>query len=70
MKNVKMSLGNIQGKFSRAELRSIMAGSGYGGGTCACLGNDTRLSCTNGTIHCKGSGGLTYYLNCQRGAVC
>lgn len=33
MKNVKMSLANIQGKLSRKELKEVMAGSGFGG-TC------------------------------------
>jgi hypothetical protein len=31
MKTTKMSLANIQGKLSRAEMKNIMAGSGTGG---------------------------------------
>lgn len=34
MKTTKMSLANIQGKFSRTEMKSILAG-GSGGGSCA-----------------------------------
>ena len=36
MKTKKMSLANIQGKLSRAEMKNIMAGSGYlySGGSC------------------------------------
>lgn len=30
----KMSLANIKGKLSRAEMKKIMAGSGGGGGGC------------------------------------
>ncbi len=36
MKNVKMSLANIQGKLSRKEMKDIMAGSGGGSGGDAC----------------------------------
>lgn len=53
MKTQKMSLANIQGKLSRAEMKNIMAGSG----TCAarwdkcCTTSDccTGLSCTKNT---------------------
>ena len=42
MKTVKMSLENIQGKLSRNELRSIMAGSN----NCSCpLGCGPGYSC-------------------------
>ncbi len=34
MKTTKMSLANIQGKLSRTEMKSIMAGSGDGGTYC------------------------------------
>ena len=49
MKTQKMSLANIQGKLSRAEMKNIMAGSGdqyYG--TC-CNGTDCypRTGCSN-----------------------
>lgn len=43
MQTQKMSLANIQGKLSRAEMKNIMAGSGAAGGCCAsdsnCGGN-------------------------------
>ena len=62
MKTVKISLANIQGKLSRTEMKSIMAGSGGGGvsrsgtnwygGQCYCdytmtFGGTTRYSCNN-----------------------
>ena len=34
MKTLKMSLANIQGKLSRAEMRKVMAGSGETGSCC------------------------------------
>ena len=37
MKTKKMSLENIQGKLSRAEMKNIMAGSGGSGGKCGNL---------------------------------
>jgi hypothetical protein len=40
MKRMKMSLANIEGKLSRAEMKSIMAGSGY-----SCLGCTTDQEC-------------------------
>lgn len=45
MKTQKMSLANIQGKLSRAEMKNIMAGSGTN-----CLGKYS-YSC-NGTLKC------------------
>jgi len=43
MKTLKMSLANIQGKLSRAEMKKVMAGSGIGGGsTCS-------IKCPNST---------------------
>ena len=47
MKNVKMSLANIQGKLSRKEMRNIMAGSGYGD---ACA--TKKCKTTTGTSDC------------------
>jgi len=43
MQTKKMSLANIQGKLSRAEMKNIMAGSGgetSGYGTCCTSGGD------------------------------
>lgn len=40
MKTEKMSLANIQGKLSRAEMKNIMAGSGFGWGTCCTPSGD------------------------------
>jgi len=48
MKAFKMSLENIQGKLSRAELRKVMAGSN---GTQSCVDFDEsncNVKCTNG----------------------
>ena len=62
MKTKKMSLANIQGKLSRAEMKNIMAGSGGSGGCCGsdrdCGGNatfcDNAYSCDCG--HGQGPG--------------
>ena len=48
MKNVKMSLANIQGKLSRKELKNIMAGSGDANGTYCQLGTAAKVYCYNG----------------------
>lgn len=48
-----MSLANIQGKLSRAEMKKIMAGSGGGG--CDCNSKD---DCTSDKPYCvNGCGG-------------
>lgn len=54
MNTTKMSLANIQGKLTRAEMKNIMAGSGY---VCAC--NNSSMS----TVVCnpRGFGG---YASC------
>lgn len=44
MKNVKMSLANIQGKLSRKELKNIMAGSGDNGCGDTCAGSVSTCS--------------------------
>ncbi|MEQ1554293.1 MAG: hypothetical protein ABL929_08955 [Ferruginibacter sp.] len=46
MKTQKMSLANIQGKLSRAEMKNIMAGSESGGTGC-------YKCCWNGTSNCS-----------------
>ena len=48
----KMSLANIQGKLTRAEMKNIMAGSGPGGESCNSsafcrAGGDYCYSCSN-----------------------
>lgn len=45
MNKAKMSLANLQGKMSRAEMKSIMAGSGGGGGANPCM-CDTDSECS------------------------
>ncbi len=54
MGTTKMSLDNIQGKLSRAEMKSIMAGSCLSVGA-ACTGN--VQCCSNRCV--RGSGGTT-----------
>lgn len=56
MQTKKMSLANIQGKLSRAEMKSIMAGSGSGDAcNCNsnddCAGNATKKTCYNGAAY-------------------
>ncbi len=50
MKTTKMSLANIQGKLSRAEMKNIMAGSG----DCQSRGSNcssaTHLNCCSGLV--------------------
>ena len=48
MQTQKMSLANIKGKLSRAEMKKIMAGCGSLG--CAC-GSDS--DCGSGAPHCN-----------------
>lgn len=53
MQTKKMSLANIQGKLSRAEMKSIMAGSGDDGGQCGTDCADTTTCVTGGhNGHC------------------
>ena len=47
MKTTKMSLANIQGKLSRAEMKQIMAGSQGAPGFCGDRG--TSVGCPSGT---------------------
>ena len=54
MKNVKMSLANIQGKLSRKELKSIMAGSGDACATQKCKTNTGSSDCYTSTQPGKG----------------
>lgn len=48
MQTKKMSLGNIQGKFSRVEMKNIMAGTGGSG----CV--TTGTSCNHNDKCCSG----------------
>ena len=59
MKTKKMSLANIQGKLSRAEMKKIMAGSG---GACPYTACD--LNC-NSQNNCKCYGGGTSNAVCD-----
>jgi chemotaxis receptor (MCP) glutamine deamidase CheD len=62
MKLQKMSLANIQGKLSRAEMKVIMAGSEN---SCSCIIGDGLGSCVRpGICQCKAhTNGLIYELN-------
>jgi len=46
MQTKKISLANIKGKLSRAEMKNIMAGSGDDGGRCTVNGYCTSNTCT------------------------
>ncbi len=48
MKPQKMSLANIQGKLSRAEMKQIMAGSAGGGYKCCWTGTTNCSECVPG----------------------
>lgn len=54
MKTQKMSLANIQGKLSRAEMKKIMAG-GSGADTCNCNSKNDCSTETPCCVHCSGS---------------
>ncbi len=54
MKTTKMSLANIQGKLSRAEMKNIMAGSGE---SCGRTG-DKCYNSDDCCYHCVNDGGL------------
>lgn len=49
MLTVKMSLANMQGKLSRAEMKNIMAGSG--GGECL---DEYSVDCSSTAVCCSG----------------
>ena len=59
MQTQKMSLANITGKLSRAEMKNIMAGSsdGCGGAACGGGGNYTCSMTINGCA-CPEKGGV------------
>ena len=69
----KMSLANIQGKLSRAEMKDIMAGSGT---ACSCHAHYN----SNGSLHSYGwnlcggdanpAGTTCRNYNCSTGAFC
>jgi hypothetical protein len=52
MQTKKMSLANIKGKLSRAEMKNIMAGSDA---TCDCNSKDTCASDKPYCVACNGS---------------
>jgi len=63
MKTLKMSLANIQGKLSRAEMRKVMAGTGVndgvGAGGCStsppCSGNRCLIGTDNKGVYKYGN---------------
>jgi len=63
MQTTKLSLANIQGKLSRAEMKNIMAGSGKSLG-CGC---ESDADCSAGASICSNS--LTCY-GCDRSGCC
>jgi len=61
MQTKKMSLANIQGKLSRAEMKNIMAGSGS---SCTCYSNSDCTACGKAGALCRsfmGSNVCVYY---------
>ena len=51
MQTQKMSLANIKGKLSRAEMKNIMAGSGAAGCNSSCNNTCTQSDGRSGTCH-------------------
>jgi len=67
MKTQKMSLANIQGKLSRAEMKNIMAGSGggsCGGGTCSVYDSNSGIT-YSGTCGYSDMGGGLQLCECR-----
>jgi hypothetical protein len=66
MQTKKMSLANIQGKLSRAEMKNIMAGSGEGTCTLSCF------TSSGGTLAClSGIGGSCIAADaCSNASTC
>jgi len=61
MKTVKMSLANIQGKLSRAEMKNIMAGSAF---CVTCYDPSKGVMCGSGTAcHQADEGSMCMYCN-------
>ena len=59
MKKNKMSLANIQGKLSRAEMKNIMAGSGSSGSNCnSSCSSDSDCDGTDNTCHHCATGSI------------
>lgn len=54
MRTTKMSLENIKGKLSRAEMKNIMAGSAQGCGT-SCGKTLCHNNNSTGTCYCDGT---------------
>lgn len=52
MKTTKMSLANIQGKLSRAEMKEIMAGSGGCASSFEACGSNGKVCCSG--LECDG----------------
>ncbi|MEJ7678507.1 MAG: hypothetical protein WKG06_11740 [Segetibacter sp.] len=67
MKTQKMSLANIQGKLSRAEMKNIMAGSGSGGN---CYTLSTGSGGSSSCWYATGSNGDTLCQRVYPGKVC
>ena len=69
MQTTKMSLANIQGKLSRAEMKNIMAGSGGGTGCgtgISCSGKKEKDTCgSRGTCQCYYNSSTDRTLYCQ-----
>lgn len=68
--NASMIYRQLGGMLSRAEMKSIMAGSGscYESVTCP---NGVVLECSSesGQCYSEGDGTITGYINCNTGAV-
>lgn len=69
MQTQKMSLANMQGKLSRAEMKGIMAGN-----RCAvkCVSCNTDSDCAYGSnLYCESSDACTQYSKvCRRTVLC
>lgn len=70
MKTKKMSLANIHGKLSRAEMKNIMAGSECGGVICNSCTTDADCAYKAG-LYCGSTLACPQYLKvCRRTIAC
>jgi len=67
MEKTKLSLANVQGKLSRAEMKNVMAGSGGAGNACTGKSKD---DCSGGCTQSNGAGGNCKWITAWDRCAC